>query len=78
MFWWVQIGLFLLSLAITYLLMPKPQTQPPPGLGEVNVPTAEEGRELPVLFGTKELRGPNVVWWGDVKTRPHKVSQGKK
>ena len=78
MFWWVYAIIWLASFALVYFLMPKPQTAPPPGLGEVKVPTAEEGREIPVLFGTRIIQGPNVVWWGDVKTRPHKVSQGKK
>lgn len=57
-----------------YFLMPKPETQPPPGVGEVEAPTAKEGQEIPVLFGTRVLNGPNVVWYGDIKTSPKKVN----
>ena len=48
--------------------MPKPKSQPPTELANMNVPTAEEGRAIPVLFGTRVIEGPNVVWYGDFKT----------
>lgn len=59
-------------------MMPKPQSQPPAGLGDIKAPTAEEGREIPVLFGTRDLRAPNVVWYGDLKTVAIKKKGGKK
>lgn len=71
MFWTILIWIAVTALA--YVLAPKPQTQPPPGIGEIKVPTAEEGREIPVLFGTRNIDGPNVVWFGDIKTEPHKI-----
>lgn len=43
--------------------------------GELDVPTAEHGRPIPVVFGTREVKSPNVVWVGDRKNRPY-VSQG--
>ena len=48
--------------------MPKPKSQPPAELDNIKVPTAEEGRAIPVLFGTRVIEGPNVVWYGDFKT----------
>jgi hypothetical protein len=36
---------------------------------DVQAPTAEEGRSISVLFGTKRVKGPNVVWYGDIKTQ---------
>lgn len=48
--------------------MPKPKSQPPQELANFNVPTAEEGRAIPVLFGTRVIEGPNVVWYGDFKS----------
>ncbi len=35
----------------------------------IQAPTAEEGRPIAVLFGTKKIKGPNVVWYGDIKTQ---------
>ena len=45
---------------------------PPPsaGLQDFDVPVATDGKEIPVLFGTREITQPNVVWYGDLKTRP--------
>lgn len=57
-----------IAIAIAYATMPKPQSAPIPAVGEVKAPTAEEGRSIPVLFGTREVEGPNVTWYGDVKT----------
>lgn len=48
--------------------MPKPKARPPAELDNVKVPTAEEGRAIPVLFGTRVIEGPNVVWYGDFRT----------
>lgn len=76
MFWFV--ALFIGALVISYATMPKPQSQPPAGLGEIQAPIAEEGVEIPVLFGTRDLNGPNVVWYGDLKTIAIKSKGGKK
>lgn len=76
MFWFIVF--FVAALAVNYALMPKPQSQPPAGLSEIQAPTAEVGREIPVLFGTRILEGPNVVWYGDLRTTPVKKSGGKK
>ncbi|MEY9717850.1 hypothetical protein ABIA22_000340 [Sinorhizobium fredii] len=65
MFWNIVIGL--LSFALQMVLAPKPQNAKPASLDDFEAPTAEEGREIPVLFGTKDIRGPNVVWYGHLK-----------
>jgi hypothetical protein len=75
---WVYIAVFIVALGVSYAMMPKPQSQPPAGLGDINVPTAEEGREIPVLFGTRDLYGPNVVWYGDLRTEAIRKKGGKK
>jgi len=38
----------------------------PASASEFDVPTAEEGRAVPILFGTRRVSGPNVVWYGDI------------
>ena len=53
-------------------------SQPPAGLGDIQAPTAEEGREIPVLFGTRDVKGPNVVWYGDFAAVAVKKKGGKK
>lgn len=75
---WEWVVYFVVALLVSYSMMPKPQSQPAPGIGEVKAPTAEEGREIPVLFGTRDLEGPNVVWHGDLRTVPIRKSGGGK
>lgn len=75
--WW-YIVVFIVALVVAYAATPKPQSQPPAGLGDINVPTAEDGREIPVLFGTRLMGGPNIVWYGDLRTVPVRKKGGKK
>lgn len=75
---WAFVAGFVIAMAVSYAMTPKPQTRPPAGLNEIDVPTAEEGREIPVLFGCRRIKSPNVVWYGDLKTKPIKSSGGKK
>ena len=75
---WFFFAVFIVAFVIAYATMPKPQTTTPAGLDEFKAPTAESGREIPVLFGTKEMSGPNVVWYGDLHSNPIKKKGGKK
>lgn len=72
--WFVVV--FIASLAASLALAPKIPEPKPAGLSELNVPTAEPGRPIPIPFGTVRLEDPNVVWYGDLKTTPIK-SGGK-
>ena len=69
---------FVVLLVATYAFAPKPPTTPPAGLDTIQAPTAEEGREIPILFGTRRIRSANVVWYGDLRTKSIKSSGGKK
>lgn len=75
--WFAAIS-FIASIIVSYAFQPKVETRPPAGLDEIKVPTAEIGREIPTLFGTRKLEGPNVVWYGDLRTAPIKKAGGKK
>lgn len=62
------------------LLRPKPKNEgaKPAGLGDFSFPTATEGRVVPLIWGTVQISGPNIVWFGDLKQTPivQKVSTG--
>jgi hypothetical protein len=62
----------LVSLAITIvgeLLRPKqkPQNAKASGLDDFSLPTAEEGRSIPILAGKVKINGPNVTAYGDLE-----------
>lgn len=50
------------------LLRPKPKfAQPEPSaLGDFQVPTAEEGRCIPIVWGKCLIKGVNATWYGDL------------
>jgi len=67
MFWNIVIGIA--SFVLNLVLAPKPQNAKAASLEDFEFPVAEEGLEIPVVFGTVNLRGPNVVWYGDLKIK---------
>lgn len=75
---WGYIIVFALTLALSYAMQPKPQKTPPASIKDIEAPTAEEGRDIPVLFGRRIIKGPNVTWYGDLRTKPIRSKGGKK
>jgi hypothetical protein len=71
MVFWVliEVALMIATTVITNLLSKAPKASV---LGDFQTPTAEEGRVIPVVFGTVLIKGPNVVWYGDLKAKPMK------
>lgn len=66
---WFTLILFVVTILLNELLGPKPAVEDarPKGLGDFQFPTATEGRVVPLLWGRVRLRGPNVVWYGDLE-----------
>jgi hypothetical protein len=75
---WEWAVYFLIALFVVVAMAPKPQSQPPAGLKDIQAPIAEEGAEIAVLFGTREMKGPNVIWYGDFESVPVQKKGGKK
>lgn len=66
MYWFIAI--FIIAI-VASLAMPKPkQQQAPSGINEFQVPTAQEGKPIGVLFGTKDIDGSNCVWYGNLRS----------
>jgi len=74
---YVQIAILIIALIIGYALAPKPPIPKPPSLDDFDVPTAEEGRAIPWVWGEGWLTGYNVLWYGDLGTDPIQQSSGK-
>lgn len=68
----------IVSSLIAYALAPKPPAPKPAALSDFDVPTAEEGRPIPVVFGTVTITGPNVLWYGALRAEAIKKKGGKK
>jgi hypothetical protein len=65
--WWNLVITFLINVAIS-LLTPKNkgQDRKPAGIDEFNFPTNSRSRSIPVLWGTREIKGANIIWYGDL------------
>jgi hypothetical protein len=75
---WEYIVVLLIVAIVGYAMMPKPPQPKPPALADFDVPTAEEGRPVPWVFGEGWLTGYNVLWYGDLATQKIKKKGGKK
>ena len=68
----------LISVAISiasYIIMPKPKAPKPEAAKDMESPTADAGRPLPVVFGTMTIKGINCLWFGEKYKYSYKVSQ---
>lgn len=65
------VGLTLMVLA--FLIMPKPKQEKPEASRDLPNPTAEAGRPIPVVFGTLEVKGGNVIDYMDKGKRDLEV-----
>lgn len=55
----------------------KPPQPPPAEFEDFQVPTAEQGRPIPVVFGTVTITSPTVVWYGNLRYRRVRTKSGK-
>lgn len=72
------LAILVISAVITQAMLPKPEQPKPAELSDFDAPTAEEGRPIPVVFGTVRVTGPNVLWYGDLYTQAITQRGGKK
>lgn len=76
----IYIAVMLILSMVSYYISRKNQPEPvapkPAALEDFSVPTAEIGREIPVLFGTRWIKSPNVVWYGDLMIEAKKEKVG--
>lgn len=75
---WIQLIILIVVAILAYAMAPKPPIPKPPSLADFDVPTAEEGRPIPWIFGEGWLTGYNVLWYGDLGLVPVKSKGGKK
>lgn len=75
---WAAIAVLVVSVLVQYALQPKTPQPQAAELKDFEAPTADEGRPVPVVFGSVLVRSANVVWYGDLKTTPIRSKGGKK
>lgn len=73
-----QFFLFIIMTVVSSMLRPKANINAPQpsALGDFQLPTAEYGRSVPVVFGQCYVKGANVVWYGDLMVREIRKTSG--
>ena len=64
---WLMAVMFLLSLVMMATMKTKVPSPSAAGLEDFSFPSAAE-RPVQIIAGTRMLSGPNVVWYGDLRT----------
>lgn len=66
--------LWIVLFTVSQLLTPEPDIENARarGLNDFNFPTATEGRVIPLHWGRDKVKGPNVLWYGDLSAIPIK------
>ena len=72
------LAVLIVSAFVAYALAPKPPVPKPADISDFDAPTAEEGRPIPVVFGTVKVKGANVLWYGGLYTQAIRKKGGKK
>lgn len=73
---WTYIIVAAVSIIAAVMLRPKVENSRPTK-EEFDIPTAEPGTRIYVLFGTREIKSSFVAWWGDVRITAIKAKGGK-
>jgi hypothetical protein len=63
------LGLLAIQFILGEILRPRVQDNSrPQALKDFNIPTADETRSVPVIWGTVRQDAPNVLWFGDLRS----------
>lgn len=63
-----QLAIVLILNVVSAVLAPRPKPPKPSEVKDMDAPTAEAGRPVPVVFGTETIRGINTIWYGEKAT----------
>jgi len=72
----IALVLMVIAMVVSIIFRPKPIPPFAAGLSDFQVPSADTGRPVPVIFGTVLIKGPNVVWYGDMYADPVPAPSG--
>lgn len=63
-----------LAISLYQMLTYKAPEAPIPAAQQISyIPTAEQGKAIPVVFGTRVVTQPNVVWWNNAHSVKNQV-----
>lgn len=75
MIWW-YVAAVIVAVVLSLALAPKQPQPKSAAIDDFDFPTAEEGRPVPVIFGENDIRGANILWYGNLKVKKIKKGGG--
>lgn len=69
----IQVIIAIALAVVAYMLTPKPKQPKPPAARDLEAPTSDAGRPVPVVFGRMTVKGINILWYGDKAVREYEV-----
>lgn len=74
--YWFTFFIWAATFVLSDYFRPRLPSQTPNGLGDFSIPTATEGRYIPVMAGTMRIDGGNCTWYGDFTAQRRTVTTG--
>lgn len=68
----IQMAISVALISLAYIILPKPKPEKPEAQ-DIDLPKANAGSPIPVVFGTKTVQGLSVLWYGEKTTKKYKV-----
>lgn len=68
----IQLAVSVALMTLAYIIMPKPKAEKPEAQ-DLQEPKADAGKPIPVVFGTKTVKGLGVLWYGEKTTNKYEV-----
>lgn len=70
--WFVVVLIAIAVAALSIVLIGRPRVPRPDATKDLENPSADAGRPIPVAFGTITVKGLNNLWYGDKGQRTYK------
>jgi hypothetical protein len=74
--WWVKLIIMVVASYVAAALAPKPPQPKPASLDDLDVPQADEGRAVGMVFGHVFIKAPTLAWFGNLTTEKIKKRTG--
>lgn len=71
----VQFIIAIVLAVVAYLLAPQPKAAKNENTRDLDAPTADAGRPVPVVFGELTVKSPNCLGYWDISKEVVKVKQ---
>lgn len=72
--WFVALVVAFALQVVSYMLAPKPKSSRPAAAKDLETPTADAGRPIPVIWGTLVVKGLNTLWHAEKSTKTYRVN----